>query len=236
MALIAVIAAICIAACGGSSNASTTTTKSSTNVSSTTTTASTAGANRFSALRTCLAKHGVKLPTRPGSYRRNFGTGTGTVPSGGTPPAAGGAPPAGAGGGYPGAGGGYPGAAGRGFFGGATSSKMRAALKACGANFGGNFRGGAGAAGGFRRTFSTATLDKFVACVRKNGYPQMPEPSKKTTSTGGLFPNSIRTNKKFEAAAAKCEGLLRASFGPPGGGAGGAAPGTATGTQTTSIG
>jgi len=224
MALLAVAAAICIAACGGSSNAASTTKAKA----STTTTSTTSKANGFAALRTCLSKHGVTLPSgtgRGGAGGGFFGrrgthtgtTGTGTPPAGGT-----GTTPAG---GAPGGGGGF---AGGGFAGGANS-KYAKAFKACGGKLGGfgggGFRGGAGGgypggagggypggagAGHFRPSFSKATLTAFVACVRKNGYAAMPEAKK--TSTGGFFPASIEKNADFLKASAKCDSILQKSF------------------------
>jgi hypothetical protein len=210
----ALVAAASIAACGGS--------KSSSSSTGTTTSASKSGSNtKFVA---CLKQHGVTISART---RGGFGGGRGpsgtsttaTPPSGtvtGTP--AGATPPSGTG---------TTGAGGRagGFFGGKASTKDEAAFKACAkyqvrGSFGRGAYGTTGGAG--RSTYSTATLTKFVTCVRKNGYPQMPTASK--TSSGGFFPKSIENNKQFQAAAKKCMSILRPS---------GGAPGSSTGTSTT---
>jgi hypothetical protein len=206
MALLAVAAAICIAACGSSSNAASTT--KSTTATASSTASKTSKSNTFTALRACLTKHGVTLPSRTAQSGGGFG--------GGAPPSGG--PPTGA----PGAGGGFAGGA---------NSKFAKALKACGGKAGGfrgGFRGGYPGAGGapgagtghFRPAFTKATLTAFVACVRKNGYPAMPE-AKTNTTTGGFFPLSIEKNAKFRKASAKCASVLRTA-------AGSATPGGAT--------
>ena len=84
LALAVIAVAVSIAACGGSSAPAASTHKT------TTTTASKSGAKSFTALRTCLSKHGVTLPKRSGSFRRGAGgfsggTHTGTTPGGGYP-------------------------------------------------------------------------------------------------------------------------------------------------------
>lgn len=214
MVLLACTAAVCIAACGGSSNTAST---------SKSTTSTTGKSPSFTALRSCLSKHGVTLPSRTAHGRAGGGSffggprpgsapgaaagatgGTGTTPAGGPPT------------GTPGTGGGFA----RGGFAGGASSKFAQALKACGGRFrgfgAGRFRGGygggysAGAAGGgrFRATFSKATLASFVSCVRKNGYPAMPE-AKTNTTTGGFFPASVERNAKFQKASVKCVSILR---------------------------
>ncbi len=211
MLLLAAAAALLIAACGGSSSASTTKSAASSTAAAT----STAGAGRFAALRACLSKHGITIPARrPGAGHGFFGTGTaptGTAPTGTAPT---GTAPTGT-------------APGRGFFGATANPKLAAALKACGASFpAGGFRGGAG---GFHRpTFTRATLERFVACVRRNGYPQMPEPSASPKATGGLFPSSIQSSAKFKAASVKCIDILR-----PSAPAGTPTQTTRTPTQTT---
>jgi hypothetical protein len=107
--------------------------------------------------------------------------------------------PGGAGGGPPGGGGGGAG----GFFGGGggggqfSNPKFQAALKACGGSFPGR-RG--------RVQPSHTAVNNFVACVRKNGYPQMPNPN--FSGTGSVFPASIRSNSKFQTASRACQSLL----------------------------
>jgi hypothetical protein len=109
------------------------------------------------------------------------------------PSGSGGPPPGGVpGGGFFGGGGG----AGSQF----NNPKVRAAIQACG-GFRGGFRGGAG-----RFRLSHTAINNFVACVRKNGYSQMPNPN---FSGGPIFPTSIRTNKQFQSASTKCANLLR---------------------------
>lgn len=120
--------------------------------------------------------------------------------------------PGGAGGGPPGGGG----AGAGGFFGGGggggqfSNPKVQAALKACGGSFPGR-RGG-------RFQPSHTAVNNFVACVRRNGYPQMPNPN--FSGTGPVFPSSIRSNSKFQTASRACQNLLVPS-------------GRASGTSTT---
>ena len=142
-------------------------------------TSTTPNSKSRSAFRTCLQQHGITLPDR-------------------RPPGSGGGPPSGGppGGGFFGGGGG----AARGQF---NNPKFRAAIQACGGFRGGGFRGGPR-----RFQLSHTAINNFVACVRKNGYAQMPDPN---FSGGGrgIFPTSIRNNQQFQAAARKCENLLR---------------------------
>jgi len=129
-------------------------------------------------LAACLKQHGVTLPSRPaGGFKR---------PAGGY--GAGGRP---------------------GFFGGgrAANPKLQAALKACGATFGGHFSSAQ----------RDATVDKFVTCVRQHGY-NLPKPN--FSGHGAIFPAKIESNAKFKAASKPCQGLL--AFRPPGGGPPGA--------------
>lgn len=191
--LLAIIAAVCIAACGGSSanTASTSRTPSST--------ASAAAATSRTALAACLKKHGVTLPS--GGFHRP--SNTGTAPSGGTPPSGGAL-----GGGV--AGGGHPGAAGFGAGGfGGGNSKLRTALKDCGASFGTGTPGGR-FAGGVAPKISTKVLDSYVACIREHGDTAMPEPyaSSKTTP----FPASAQTSAAFKTANAKCQSIITSAF------------------------
>jgi hypothetical protein len=222
MILVALLAALAITACGSNSNGAKTT-ASNKNAAATSTTQS-GGAAR-SAFTACLKQHGVTLPQgRAGGFGGGDVPPTGTSPSGGPPT-----------GGYPGAGGGFAGGAGAGgagFAGG--SSKFAKAFQACRAKLPGGFRQGgfgpgAGRAGGgnFRARFSIPELKAYVACVRKNGYPQMPEPntSGKSTST---FPASVTRSAKFQAANRKCVSILRQAIRPP------AAGGQATTANTSS--
>lgn len=98
------------------------------------------------------------------------------------------------------------------FFGGGQprgSSKVRAALRKCGVN-------------PQRRRFQVGAnnpqfkqaLDKFVTCMRKNGY-DMPAPN--TSGNGPVFDASKvnRNDPKFKAATSKCQADLQA-LQPPG--------------------
>jgi hypothetical protein len=123
-----------------------------------------------------MQQHGVTLPNR-----RPGGTGGG--------------PPGGGGGGA----GGFFGGGGGGQF---SNPKFQAALKACG----GSFPGRAGAGRGGRVQPSHTAVNNFVACVRKNGYPQMPNAN--FSGTGPVFPSSIRSNSKFQTASRACQSLL----------------------------
>jgi hypothetical protein len=122
-------------------------------------------------------------------------------PPAGAPPSGSGAPPADGSGAPPGAGApaGFPGA-------GAGSSKFRAALKACGATF---------RAGGRSPGFGRQTIQKYVTCVRQHGY-KLPNPN--LSGTGPVFPSSIRTNAKFQAASKACQSLLAPTAGNASGG------------------
>lgn len=210
--LTALVASLLIAACGGSSNSGKTTT--SKNAASTSTSKAAASPTAFT---TCLKQHGVTLPAGRGGFgfRRNGTTTTGAPPAGGYP---------GGGGGYPGGGGGYPGAGGTpptgaGAFGGGSAggnSKFAKAFQACRSKLGssgfgrGHFGGGAGA-GHFTPHFSSTELKSYVSCIRRNGYPSMPEPD---TSKGAksVFPASVEKNAKFQAASRKCQSILFKGF------------------------
>ncbi len=195
-----ILAASCaLVACGSSSSGSTTTTASSGSGTAASSTSSSFAARRAK-LASCLKQHGVTLPNRPAGSR---------------PPGTGGG---GGGGFFFGSGGGAnPGgpnaaAGGRGgFF--RSNPKAAAAFKACGADFGGGFRRGAG-----RFRLSHTAINNFVACVRKHGY-NLPAPN--FSGHGSVFPSNIRTNPKFVAASRACASALRP-------------PGAAAGTSTTS--
>jgi hypothetical protein len=188
---VALIAAIAVAACGSSS-----TTGSKTSSSGAAASASTSRTK----LAACLKQHGITLPSRPAGAK---------PPSGGYG-GAGGSGHAGGGGFFGGGGAGGPGAAQ-----GGQSSKFRAAFKACGADFGGG-RFGRGGGGGFKPT--AAALSKFTACVDEHGYKL---PKANTSGNGPIFPKSIESNKKFEAAAKACQSDLRPSGRAPGSGSSG---------------
>lgn len=219
------VASLAIAACGGSSNSGKTTT--SKNTASTSTTKS-ASASR-SAFTTCLKQHGVTVPAgRQGGFgfRRNGTSTTGAPPAGGTTTT--GARPAG---GFAGGGGGGFGNGG-GFAGG--NSKFGKAFQACRSKLGssgfGEGRFGAGGPGGrhFTPQFSATALKSYVSCIRKNGYPSMPEPDT-TKGAKFVFPASVEKNAEFQAANKKCQSILRQGFGRPAAG-----QGTTTTSTTTS--
>lgn len=76
-----------------------------------------------------------------------------------------------------------------------ANPKLAAAFQACG---GGRFP---------RRRFGVPThaaIQRFVTCVRRHGY-DMPAPN---FSGGPIFPSSIRTNAKFQAASRVCASTL----------------------------
>jgi hypothetical protein len=202
LTLLAALAAVVLAACGSSSSTSSSAAASAGSSGSGTSTTGRAGANPAARakLQACLKQHGVTLPSRPAGARRPSG-------SGGY-----------GGGGYGGPFGGGGGAGGAG--GRFNNPKLRAALKACGANFG---------SGQSRFRPNQAAVAKFAACVKQHGYT-LP---KANFSGGAIYPASVERNKKFQAAAKACQADLRPSGGagaPPGG----APPSPGSGTATTS--
>lgn len=244
--LVAVLAALAVTACGSSGSGGNAASK---NAASTTTTGKRASAAQ-AAFTACLKQHGVKLSGRAGGFGFGPGAaangkrpnGNGTPPTGATP-STGTTPQGGLFGGGAGFGarnskfakafaacrsklgkagfgrGGFPGASGRGRFPGPNGGNG-----APGAN------GASGAnGGGFTPRFSSRALKAYVACIRRNGYPSMPEPDTSSKATS-VFPSSVTKNAKFQAANGKCESILRRAFRGPGasGGSG------ATTTSTTS--
>jgi hypothetical protein len=212
LALLTAILAVAafVAACGSSSSTSTGT--------------KTASTNSRAAFTSCLKSHGVTVPTGAGRFNHKFkhGANGGGFPgggAGGSGAPSGGAP---AGGGF---GGGGFGGGGAGF----GNSKFAKAIKDCESKlpasdrgkFGHGGFGGKHPSGKFKPHFNTAALDKFVACIRKNGYAAMPEPKK--NSSGGVFPKSVESNPDFKKAAPKCESILFHR---------GAAPATTTGSSS----
>ena len=193
MALVTLVAGGALAACGSSSSSSSTTASASASASTSGAAAGgAAGSARRGQLVSCLKAHGVTLPSRPaGAPPAGGGTGTGTGTGTTTTPR-------------------------RGFlFGGGGANitpAMRAAFQACGARFG--FGAGGGA---FRGRISHTAINNFVACVKKNGYPQMPSPN--FSGKGPIFPRSVETNAKFQAASRTCQHLLIPSR-PSGGSSG----------------
>lgn len=186
VALLAIGAALTLAACGSSASPTSSSTRAATGSPAT----PSAFAARRAKLRACLQQHGITLPARPP------GAGAGTPGVGTTSTTRRRRFFFGGGGG---------GGGGRGFFG--ANPKLRAALQACGANFG---RFGAGA----RRRFSAGALTSFAACVRKHGYT-LPKPN--TSGAGPVFPRSVQSSKAFQKAATSCASILRQGFrGGPG--------------------
>ncbi len=188
-ALIACVAAACLlAACGSASS-------SSSSSASAAASAGTGAAAGRSKLVACLKQHGVTLPSRPGGFRRPNprSSGSGTAPAGG-----------------PRGGGFFGGGFGGGGFGARfrNNPKLQAAFKACGANF---------PAGRGRFNFANrrVAVDNFVKCVRQHGY-DLPTPN--LSGSGPVFPRTIESSKKFEAAARSCASLLAPRGGPPPGG------------------
>ena len=108
-------------------------------------------------------------------------------PPGGGPGGAGGGPGGPGGGGLPGGpppGGGLQ----------QRDPKLAAAVRACG-----GFRRG----GRFR--LRRAAVQQYVTCVRQHGY-NLPNPN--FSGRGPVFPATIRTDPKFQAASRACQALL----------------------------
>ena len=175
----AITAGCLIAACGSSSSSSTGSSSKTTASSGSSSSGTGRGAN--ATLAACLHKHGVSF------------TAGGGAPGGGTPPS--GAPgsggPASAGSTTGGPPPGVPGSR-------AGGSKFQAALKACGAKL---------PSGATPRStgFSREAIQKYVSCVRQHGYKLL---NPNLSGTGPVFPSSIRSNAKFQAASRSCQGLL----------------------------
>jgi hypothetical protein len=204
LALVLALACLALAACGSSSNGSST----NTTVSATTSASTGApgagargtGVSRFKALRECLQKNGITLPTRTPGQR----------PPGG---------PGGAGGFL----GGPAGGGGPKLPNGVTRAQYEAAIKKCG---GSAFRGGFAAR--LKNPAYLAALTKFAACMRENGV-NVPAPNTSGNGpifdTKGIDTSSAQ----FKTAESKCRVDLASAFhrgpgagGPPNGGAGAA--------------
>ena len=103
-----------------------------------------------------------------------------------------------------------------------VSKKQQAAMKACAKDMPAGARGFAGRGGAAGGTaggqFSAATIEKFAACVKKNGYTL---PKANTSGSGPIYPRSIESNKQFVAASKSCQSLLQPSGAPAGAGASG---------------
>ena len=189
-------ACLTLAACGGSSSSAT----SSASSKSATSASKGAGSARSTALRECLVKEGITLPSAPG---------------GGNPPSSGSAPPTGSGGQRPG--GGFTPPKGE------STAQLQAALKKCG---GGNFPAGGSR---FNGANSGKALAKFSACMRENGV-NLPTPNSSGKGPVFNTKGINTSGAAFKNAESKCRsdlGAAAGSGGPPNGGAppsGGEAP------------
>ncbi|MDO8211799.1 hypothetical protein [Conexibacter sp. CPCC 206217] len=87
----------------------------------------------------------------------------------------------------------------------AERSRLQAALEKCGGRF---MRAGPGGAGGRAGAPSAAALQRFVACVRRNGY-DLPDPN--TSGDGPAFDDSTvdRDDPAFIRASRACQQLLQ---------------------------
>jgi hypothetical protein len=197
---LAVLSAVAIAACGSSSSSPSGSSSSSASA-------------QFAKYQSCLKSHGATVPTH--NFKRPSGSQGGTAATDATPPSGrSGTPPRGGfkKGSHTPPAGGFTGKQAAGGAEGKVSKKQEAAFKACATDMpkaasSSAGRGGGAAAAGVAQ-YSAATLKKVTACVKKNGYDL---PTANTSGTGPVFPRSIESNKKFEAAAKPCQSLLRPS-------------------------
>ncbi len=166
---LAVIAASGLIAACGSASSSSSTSTAAASASSSATSTTGGSSARRAALVACLKTHGVTLPARPAGGFRPPSGGTGTSTTSG----------------------------GGGLF--RSDPKMQAALKACGANFGGV--GG----GRFLGRLSHTAVENYAKCLRHHGV-KVPNPN--FSGTGPTFPASIRSNPNFAAASRSCQSLL----------------------------
>lgn len=192
LALLVLGACLMLAACGSSSGSGGSTNSANSKSATTPSNAPGAGSAKSTALRECLSKQGVTLPS---------------APAGGKP---GSSPPTGTPGQSPGGGFKLPS--------GESSAQLQAALKKCG---GGNFpAGGAAGAARFGGANSSKTLAKFTACMRENGVdlPAANTSGKGPVfNTKGINTSSTA----FKSAESKCRSDLGAAAGggsPPSGG------------------
>lgn len=197
VALLTVICAVVVSACGSSSGSS----SSSSSASAASGGTGGSGSAQFAKYQACLKSHGVTLPAfhhRTNGSSSGSSSGSATTPSGGS-----GGPPAGGGGGFFGGGGG----GGRGTNP-AQSAKFKAASQACAKDLPAGARTGRFGQGRTDGHFDAATLQKFSACVKQHGYT-LPKPN--TSGSGPVFPRSIEKNATFEKAAKACQSDLRPS-------------------------
>lgn len=198
------LASLLLAACGSSSKTTSATTVASG-------TSKGPAIARFAALRECMKKDGIALPTP-----------TTRKPGGAGPPSGGGFPPSGA-----------P-AGSRRLPKGVTQAQFQAAIRKCGGNA---FSGRGGSEGRFGRVSSPAfrkALAKFASCLHQNG---IAVPAPNTSGNGPIFnTRGLNINSpKFKAAQKKCSSLLRVRPGAAGGGAPPGVPG-ASGALPTPVG
>jgi hypothetical protein len=188
-------ACLTLAACGSSSGGSGSTNSASSKSAKTSSNARGAASTKSTALRECLQKQGVTLPSSP---------------AGGNPQSSGSAPPTGTVGQRPGGGIKLPK--------GESAAQLQAALKKCG---GGNFP--AGGTARFSGAGSSKTLAKFSACMRENGVnlPAANTSGKGPVfDTKGINTSSTA----FKSAESKCRSNLGAAAGGGGPSGGGAPP------------
>lgn len=180
--LVLVFASLALAACGGSSSTSSTT---STNASATTpVTRGRAGAasGGFAALRECLKKAGITLPTRKPGQAPGIGGflgagGSSALPKGVT-----------------------------------KAQNEAAVKKCGGFPRGGFPRGGfRGRAGGLTTAASKHALAKFASCMRSNGV-NVPAPNTSGNGPVFNDKGINTTSAKFKQAAAKCRSALLGIF------------------------
>jgi hypothetical protein len=182
-------ACLTLAACGGSSASTNSASTSSASAKSATSTSKSAGSTSYTALRECLSKHGITLPS---------------TPAGGNPQSSGSAPPTGS----------QPPSGGLKLPNGESSAQLQAALKKCG---GGSLP--AGGAARFTGAGSSKTLAKFSACMRENGVNlPAPNTSGKgpVFNTKGL--NTSSTTFKNAESKCRSDLGTAAAGGPPSGG------------------
>lgn len=210
--IVLLLACFGLAACGGSSSttstsanaASTGSTSSGTSSSGTSSTgASSSGASstgsstpapgagrggaRFAAMRECLAKNGITLPTRPSRSGR----------------------PAGSPGGFLGGG---AGAGGPQLPKGVTRAQYEAALKKCGGHV---FTGGGRGRFADNPAFKTA-LAKYAECLRQNGV-NVPAPNTSGNGPVFDTKGINTSSPQFKTATTKCRSALTGAFRRPGG-------------------
>jgi hypothetical protein len=154
-------------------------------------TTTTAAANRRDQIAACMRKQGVNFPNR----RRGA-----SGPTGPRGPGAGGFL----------FGGGGNGAGGPRF---QADPRFQAAAKKCGLAF--NRRPGQGGGGFAGNPQFRTSINRFVACVRRNGYNL---PAANFSGNGPVFDSSKinRNDPKFVKAAQRCQSLLQFGRGPSG--------------------